>query len=137
MIARLNGCLTEYIEFKDFFHVSGDRFSCNLRINSPPFQAIKTFDFEISFAQVLIAKLKEFYRTPHRFEPFKLAVSLWEQEYISFSGDDLGHISVEGILVKHGNSIQMLDFSFATDQTMIKNFIIDFEKLLNDANHKE
>ena len=137
MTARLNGCLTEYIEFKEIFYVSGGFFSCNLRVNSPPFQCVKTFDFEINFAETLIVKLKEFYQIPHRFAPFKLAISHWEQEYISFSGDALGHIKVEGTLVQHGDSIQTLDFSFETDQTMIKNFIIDFEKLLNDANHKE
>ena len=131
MNARLNGCLTEYVEFKDISNIFEGIASCCLLVNSPPFHGVKTFDFEVSFAEILIVKLKEFYEVPHRFGPIKLASSLWEEECICFSGDELGHINVEGILIKYGDSIQRLYFSFVTDQTMLKDFIADFEVFLN------
>ena len=62
---------------------------------------------------------------------------MWEEECIYFSGDDLGRISVSGELVHYGRDIQRMGFEFATDQTMIKKFIVGFEKFLNKSRIKE
>jgi hypothetical protein len=100
-------------------------------VSSSVFQVNKKFDFEINLAKSLIAALKEFTQSPKKFESIKLASSVYEEECICFSGDSLGHIEIVGTLVQYGHLTQKLEFAFITDQTIIKDFTIEFEKLIN------
>ena len=131
MTIRLNGCSKEYIEFSNSSNIYGTHISCNLMVSSSVFQVNKKFDFEINLAKSLIAALKEFTRSPKKFESIKLASSVYEEECICFSGDSLGHIEIVGTLVQYGHLTQKLEFAFITDQTIIKDFTIEFEKLIN------
>ena len=137
MIARLNGCNDEYIAFSNPVNKIGIICACHLEVSSAPFHASKSFEFDISCGEVLIEKLKEFDKAPKSFSNIRLAYTVWEEECIYFSGADFGHISVSGELVHYGRDIQRMEFEFATDQTMIKKFIVGFEKFLNKSKIKE
>jgi hypothetical protein len=52
---------------------------------------------------------------------------LYEDSYVSFTGDGLGHVTVSGLLVE-GVPTQRLQFSFTTDQTALGPFIADLQR---------
>ena len=53
----------------------------------------------------------------------------FEESYVRFYGNGLGHITVSGLLAEHKEQTQKLQFSFVTDQTALGPFIND----LNEA----
>jgi hypothetical protein len=55
----------------------------------------------------------------------------YEEPFIEFKGDGLGHIAVSGLLTE-GPPFQRLEFVFQTDQTMVGSFIKNLENLLNE-----
>ena len=51
----------------------------------------------------------------------------YEEDFIRFTGTKKGHVIVEGEIFEHSEFSQKIHFSFQTDQTVLKPFIIDLE----------
>ena len=54
----------------------------------------------------------------------------WEEDYIKFVLNDLGHLFVSGELHEHSDMAQSLKFEFRTDQTVLGPLIRDLSPLV-------
>lgn len=53
----------------------------------------------------------------------------WEEDYIKFALNDLGHVFVSGELYEHSDMAQSFKFEFRTDQTVLGPLIRDLGPL--------
>ena len=53
----------------------------------------------------------------------------WENDYIGFASDSLGHVFVTGEIAEYSDPPQSFRFAFKTDKTILAPLIRDFERL--------
>jgi len=85
------------------------------------------FYFDIQYFQEFLKKLRILDNT---LEGEAILKQEYEDDFIRLSGQKYGHITVEGKIYEHSVFSQDIHFSFETDQTVLKHFIIDLEKCL-------
>ncbi len=54
----------------------------------------------------------------------------WEDAFIRFVSNDMGHVFVNGELFEYGDFSQSLKFGFRTDQTVLGPLVGDLESVL-------
>lgn len=101
-------------------------FESFLIIHSGPFQANISFWFDRASLEASLVCLKKMQsslsgecRLSYRYE----------DPFVSFKGDGLGHITVAGLLTQTGPSFQRLEFELHTDQTCLFSLVADLESL--------
>ena len=123
---KLSSGAEEKIELTDFTKLDDEGFKCQLNVISGPFTADIEFWFDISSAREVIECLGKIYEKPRA--EAKLGFR-YEQPYIQFKGDGLGHIEISGLLVE-GPPFQRLEFTFQSDQTLISEFLSELRDLI-------
>jgi len=105
-------------EFKRFADGSG--YSTTLAVRSGWISAEYDFFFEQPRLVAFIQALEEIDRTLVGSAKLK---PVYEEQFIAFHGNGMGHIGVQGDLVEHGGIEQRVRFAFRTDQTCLGPFI--------------
>jgi hypothetical protein len=123
---KLSSGAEDKIELTEFTKLDDEGFKCELDLISGPFTAHIEFWFDISSASEVLKYLEKIHENPRA--EAKLAFR-YEQPYIQFKGDGLGHIEVSGLLVD-GPPFQRLEFTFQSDQTLISEFVTDLRDLI-------
>ena len=118
------------LEFRNSLPCDHDAFECLLIVGSNPFRAEQGFWFGRSYLETAVVAL-ETLNTSFRGSA-KLRLE-FEDPFVAFSGDGLGHILVSGLSVQTGPRFQRLEWEFQTDQTCLTPLISDFRKLLSMA----
>jgi hypothetical protein len=101
---------------------------CYLEVVSKPFSVATDFFFDTH-------SLKDFVKNLEEIEinfvgEAKLGLE-YEEPYILFRGDRLGHVKVSGLLIDTRENMQKLEFSFQTDQTSLRPFIANLREICN------
>lgn len=122
---KLSSAAEDKIELTDFTKLDDEGFKCQLNLKSGPFSAEVEFWFDALSAKEVVNCLENIHENTRG--EAKLSFR-YEQPYIHFKGDGLGHIEVSGLLVE-GPPFQRLEFSFQTDQTMISEFLTELRDL--------
>lgn len=97
---------------------SGGR--CTLHVQSSPFQALVEFFFDDPSLSAFVEQLKSLENT---LEGQARLGNTYEDPYIRFVGNGMGHVIVDGVLQVSGDHMQRLEFEFRTDQTALGPFI--------------
>ena len=116
-------CALSMREIKIFSDGSGG--CCELEVLSAPFSAAITFFFDYPYLNEFINKLDNIRIT--LVGEAKLGQQ-YEEPFIYFQGNGLGHILVSGLLSIYSEHTQKLEFSFKTDQTALAQFIVGLRK---------
>jgi len=116
-------CALSMREIKIFSDGSGG--FCQLEVLSAPFSAEIKFFFDYPYLHEFIVALECIEAT--LVGEAKLGQQ-YEDPYIYFYGNGLGHIFVSGLLSVYGDHTQKLEFSFKTDQTALAQFISGLHK---------
>jgi len=119
-------CALSMKEIKIFADGSGG--VCELEVLSSPFSAAITFFFDYPYLNEFVNALESIEET--LLGEAKLGQK-YEDPYIYFYGNGFGHVLVSGLLSICGEHTQKLEFSFKTDQTALKQFIIGLRKASN------
>jgi hypothetical protein len=114
------------IELSRFEILADEGYKCQLSLVSGPFTADIEFWFDISSAKEVVTCLEHIYDKPRA--EAKLAFR-YEQPYIQFKGDGLGHIEISGLLT-YGPPFQRLEFTFQSDQTLVSPFVDELKALI-------
>ena len=93
---------------------------CNLQLISTLFSASTRFTFDYPSLPDFIQHLAAL---EQRLEGEARLGQQFEEPFVLFRGDGLGHITVSGVLVDYGDQSQRLEFEFTTDQTALGPFI--------------
>ena len=101
---------------------------CELEVLSSPFSGAITFFFDHPYLNEFVNALESIQET--LVGEAKLGQQ-YEDPYIYFHGNGLGHVLVSGLLCIYGEHSQKLEFSFKTDQTALKQFITGLHKASN------
>jgi len=119
------------LEMHDIKH-HGDKpgGSFELDLRSSPFQAQIKFYFDDSTLRDFIKNLKKLEESLRG--KVRLG-NIYEQPYVQFEGNGMGHITVSGKLVSNDHWMQKLDFNFKTDQTALGPFIKDLDVIMGHA----
>jgi hypothetical protein len=125
-IMELSSGAEDKIELSDFTKLDDEGYKCQLNLMSKPFAAEIEFWFDLVSAKGVVKCLENIHEKPR--EEAKLGFR-YEQPYIQFKGDGLGHIEVSGLLVD-GPPFQRLEFTFQSDQTLISGFLAELKDLL-------
>jgi hypothetical protein len=101
--------------------------TCYLEVVSKSFSASASFFFDDSLED-FIKNLEEI--ESNYVGEARLGLE-YEEPYILFRGDRLGHVKVSGLLVDTRENVQKLEFSFQTDQTSLRPFIANLRDICN------
>lgn len=112
-------------EIKIFSTSSGG--VCKLDVLSSPFSASIDFLFDYLCFQKFILDLQNIEK--NLVGEAKLFQE-YEEPYICFKGNALGHVIVSGVLGIYSEHTQILEFSFKTDQTALSQFIAGLNMIL-------
>jgi hypothetical protein len=102
-------------------------YKMNLDIYSRAFSVSKEFYIEPMQMDKFLKEIEEMNKT---LKGLALMKPLYEEEYIEFSCDKIGHINVKGEIFEHSEISQHLKFEFVTDQTCLPDFINDLRKCI-------
>ena len=110
------------VEFFD----DGSGGSCFLEVASSPFTVAVSFFFDDPPISKFIEALEGIDRT--LIGEAKLGQQ-YEEPYFVLRGDGKGHVSVSGVLTDFSIDQQRLEFSFVTDQTALRPFIVGLKEI--------
>lgn len=105
----------------------GSGYRCNLFVRSGDFSCHRPFYFDDSHFPDAIEALRRMSTGAAGEATIR---DRWENDFVCFTSNELGHIFVTGELFEHSDLPQSLRFGFRTDQTVIGPLICDFEALL-------
>jgi hypothetical protein len=108
------------------FFDDGSGGTCFLEVSSPPFKAAVSFFFDAPPILTFIDALEGIYRT--LIGEARLGLQ-FEEPYFSLRGDGNGHVSVSGVFTGGSENEQRLEFSFVTDQTALRPFILELKEI--------
>jgi hypothetical protein len=104
----------------------GSGYRCNLFVRSRGFSCERPFYFDDSHFPDAIKAL----RAMHAGRPGEALIKgAWEDDYLKFVSNDMGHVFVSGELFEHADPPQSLKFSFRTDQTVLGPLLRDLKPL--------
>jgi hypothetical protein len=101
--------------------------SCDLEVISLPFRANIRFFFDWPPLNQFVEQLEDIEQS---LSGEATLGQQFEEPYIKFKGNGLGHIEVSGLLIVYNENIQKLEFSFTTDQTAVGPFIEELRSVV-------
>jgi hypothetical protein len=105
----------------------GSGYSCWLTVRSGQFSCERPFCFDDSHLPDAVKHLKQM----DSGIPGEATIKgKWEDDFIRFVSNDMGHVEVSGELFEHSELSQSLIFASRTDQTVLRTLIRDLELLL-------
>lgn len=114
-----------FTSLEKFADDSGYR--CTLFVRSGGFACERPFYFDDSHFPDAIMALKAM----DRGQPGEALIKgRWEDDYVKFVSNDLGHVFVSGELYEHSDMSQSLTFGFRTDQTVLGPLVRDLSPLV-------
>ncbi len=128
MLLELPSPHEDKLILSSFEKLGDEGYKCQLDLSSGSFTAKTEFWFDKTSARQVLEVLRHIFEQPHG----KARLSFrYEEPFIEFKGDGLGHIAVSGLLTE-GPPFQRLEFFFQTDQTMVGVFMKNLEELINE-----
>lgn len=105
----------------------GSGLHCTLVVASNGFLCKRSFFFD--FASDILASLEKMVLG----KPCKAKLKgQWEEDYLEFELNEMGHLFVRGKIFEHSAEAQQLQFSFRTDQTVLPS-LLSYLGSLKDA----
>jgi hypothetical protein len=105
----------------------GSGYRCELSVASRGFSCHCPFYFDGPFLSDAVTALQRM----DDGKPGEATIrGLWEEAYIKFASDQLGHVVVSGELFEHSEFPQAFRFAFRTDQTVLSPMISDLARVL-------
>jgi hypothetical protein len=105
----------------------GSGYRCTLFVRSRGFACERPFYFDDSTFPAAIKALESM-------DSGRAGEALikgeWDDDFIKFTSNALGHVFVSGALFEHSEMAQSLQFEFRTDQTVLRPLIREFRPLL-------
>ena len=104
----------------------GSGYRCDLIVQSGAFAFRGLFYFDDFFLKHTVAAIEVMRAgTPGE----AVLKGHWEEDYVRFRMNTLGHVTVSGLLLANGGSTQSLKFEFLTDQTVFGPLVRDLAAL--------
>ncbi len=115
------------LRMSGFEKFTDGEFRCELCVRSGGFSCQRPFYFDDSTLPDAVATLQQM-------DSGQVARAIlkarWEDDFISFESDKLGHVFVSGEIFEHGELSQSMKFEFRTDQTVLGQFVRRLANLL-------
>jgi hypothetical protein len=117
------------LQMRNIEDVGGECFRCDLFVRSGGFSCRRPFYFDDSHFPDAVASLRQMNTGTIGEATIK---ARWEDDYLTFQSDKLGHVFVTGELFEYADFSQSLKFGFVTDQTVLGPLVRDLESLLSE-----
>lgn len=128
MLIELSSEYGDRLVLAGFEKLDDEGYKCQLNLSSGAFTAETEFWFDKLSARQVLKVLSQIFEQPRGAARLSFR---YEEPFVEFKGDGLGHIFVSGLLAE-GPPFQRLEFAFQTDQTMVGTFIKSLEILLKE-----
>lgn len=118
---------SKQLEFQNIKKL-GNSYECFLIVNSRGFCVARSFSFSDYYLKLFFENISEM--------NFAFAGEAilkngdYDDDYISITCEETGHIFVSGELIEYSEHPQSLNFCFQTDQTVLSPLISDISKLI-------
>ncbi len=103
-------------------------FYCELHVRSDGFSCQRPFYFDDSHLPDAVTNLRQMDADHVGQATLK---ARWEDDFVTFRSDKLGHVFVTGEVFEHADPSQSMKFGFRTDQTVIGPLVRSLEKLVS------